>query len=245
MACSESSMLPVSVTVSSIFTSVQLWLIIFAGIHTLWHYNYHRSSFFCSNLSPHPIDVDLADWKASLSGVFQNFADTVAQLEELVAKELAREPFTAADLKFIDGLMQGGEGATSGGERRYDGWYPKLFYKTIYDEVDLGADKFDALVTDVHTDFPDDLSGDPGTILHEGVGGVNLLMIAVDRENGRKAVYAGPVLSYYEFYNTGSLERRTDEEWQEILHQESVQPESWTRDYLVPSGTAIPYPWDE
>ena len=180
------------------------------------------------------IDVDLAAWKVSLSSVFKNFADTVAQLEGLVAKELAHEPFTAADLAFIDGLMQGGEGVTSGGERRYDGWYPKLFYKTIYDEVDLGADKFDALVTDVHTDFPDVISGDPGTILHEGVGGVNLLMIAVERENGRKAIYAGPVLSYYEFYKEGSMERRTDLEWQEILRFQPPPPESWTQDYLVP-----------
>ncbi|MGK0187110.1 MAG: hypothetical protein ACI9R3_002896 [Verrucomicrobiales bacterium] len=201
---------------------------------------YDRVSIFGSTET---FEIKLATWKESLSNVFKNFASTTAQLESLVAKELADEAFTPADLEFIDGMMQGGGAATSGGQRRYDGWYPRMFYKTIYDEVDLGADKFDALVTDVHTDFPDQISGDPGTILHEGVGGVNLLMIAIERENGRKVVYAGPVLSYYEFYEEGSMERRTDQYWQNHLRDSPTAPEPWTEGYLVPSDKSGQFPF--
>ncbi|MDA0811504.1 MAG: hypothetical protein O3C21_03790 [Verrucomicrobia bacterium] len=41
-------------------------------------------------------------------------------------------------------------------------------------------------------------------------------------------------MSYYEFYKEGSMERRTDLEWQEILRFQPPPPESWTQDYLVP-----------
>ena len=134
------------------------------------------------------------------------------------------------------------EAATSGGTRRFDGWYPKLFYKNIYDEVDLGADKFDAIVTDVHTDFPDVISGDPGTVLHQG--GVHFLLIAIERENERKAIYGGPVLSYYEFDTGENIERRTNEAWQEQLLRTSISPESWTGGYLVPSGAPVQNPYE-
>jgi len=55
------------------------------------------------------------------------------------------------------------------------------------------------------------------------------LMIAV--ENGPDhMVYAGPVLSHYEFIAPG-LQRWTDEEWQWGGFRD--RPE-WTQDYLVP-----------
>ena len=71
----------------------------------------------------------------------------------------------------------------------------------------------DALVADVHTDVPS--PGDPGCVLHQGVGNVDLLLIAID--NGKdRMVYAGPVLSHYEF-EMGGTARKTDSEWKADL----------------------------
>src|SRR5205823_9198394 len=115
----------------------------------------------------------------------KSFATTVSRLETLAKKELAQEPFTTEDEEFIDALMEGsGRHGGSGGYWEYRGWYPQLFYRAIYWTDDrtfhenYGAGAFDALVADVHTDVPD--PPDPGSVLHEAVGRVNLLMIAVD-----------------------------------------------------------------
>jgi hypothetical protein len=133
------------------------------------------------------------------------------------------------------------------GRRTYSGWYPALFYETgsQYIPPDLqnwieptgdnhGSDYWDALVTDVHTDPPDILTPDPGSILHEGIGNVQLLMIAVDCGPGDIAVYAGPVLSHYEF-ELGPTMRLTDSQWKDQVRAGTLPPQpEWTRGYLVP-----------
>jgi hypothetical protein len=106
-------------------------------------------------------------------------------------------------------------------------------------------------VADVHTDVPNDTPPDPGSVLHEAVGGVNLLMIAVDNGADR-FVCAGPVLSHYEFEVTGAPRRISDEEWRgtgfypgngiinghfpadiSASRIEGLAPPVWTRNYLV------------
>jgi hypothetical protein len=128
---------------------------------------------------------------------------------------------------------------------KYDGWFPQLFYKTIYwseDEFQLsyGSAAYDAIVTDVLTDLPNGNAGDPGSVLHEGVGRANMMFVAVD--NGTdKFICAGPVLSHYEFEALGGHRRLTDEEWRVVLQGlstdglEGLKPPAWTRDYLSPS----------
>ena len=98
---------------------------------------------------------------------------------------------------------------------------------------------WDALVTDVHTDPRDDVVGDPGAVLHEGNANVNLLLMAIDNGPDRM-VYAGPVLSHYEFELTG-FDRMTDQQWKaNVLDgQKPPQPE-WTKSYLVPGTIPIP-----
>ena len=93
---------------------------------------------------------------------------------------------------------------------------------------------WDALVTDVDTDAPDVDVGDPGAVLHEGVGNVHLLLIAVDNGPDRM-VYAGPVFSHYEFEEpTGT--RLTDAQWKTMLTNGQKPPSpDWTQSYLVPS----------
>ena len=166
-----------------------------------------------------------------------NFAITMARLEEMARKELRQEPFTVDENEFINGLMNRQDHAYVGPS--FDGWYPDLHYKDYALEVgssdENGSNKVDFLVTDVFTAPPDQI--DPiGGVLHEATGPVDLLMIAVD--NGPdKMVYAGPVMSHFEFLVPGpDLKRLTNGEWRSI-HNSEARPTrpKWTQSYLVPA----------
>jgi hypothetical protein len=164
--------------------------------------------------------VSLTDIQSRQVSHLQNFATIVARLESLSQKELAPEPFTSEDESFVNSLMEREAVQLIGcvGPTSYSGWYPSLFYRTIYwtDDLDfhenLASGGFDALVVDVHTDVPSLIPPDPGSVLHEAVGHVDLLMLAVDNGTNR-FICAGPVLSHYEFEVTGTPRRITDEEW--------------------------------
>lgn len=109
-----------------------------------------------------------------------------------------------------------------------------MYYKTVlrYPNYWDKPDQWDAIVSDVHTDLPSPDIGDSGAVLHEGVGNVHLMMIAVDNGADRM-VYAGPVLSHYEFEMPGTT-RLTDSDWKTMLRNNSAPASpSWTRSYLV------------
>ncbi|MEQ8756249.1 MAG: DUF3160 domain-containing protein [Coleofasciculus sp. G1-WW12-02] len=155
----------------------------------------------------------------------ENFAEKLAILKGIATKELAQQELSQAETQFLRNIVEidGGSGGPY-----YSGWYPSLFYEEPKD-----SNSWDAIVADVHTDVPDPVFGDPGAVLHQGVGNVDLLMIAVD--NGEdKMVYAGPVLSYYEFQMPGVV-RKSDSEWQNDIKEGNVPPRpEWTEGYLVP-----------
>jgi len=116
----------------------------------------------------------------------------------------------------------------------YTGWYPALFYNGPEDCV-----KWDALVADVHTNPPTPVHGDPGCVLHQGVGSVDLMVIAIDNGKDRVA-YVGPTLSHYEFEMRG-VARKTDREWKaDLLHAKVPPRPEWTRGYLVPHADRKP-----
>jgi hypothetical protein len=72
-------------------------------------------------------------------------------------------------------------------------------------------------------------------VLHQGTGNVDLLLIAVD--NGPdQMMYAGPVMSHYEFIVPGpNLTRMSDSEWQGNLSGgKGPSRPDWTRSYLIP-----------
>lgn len=158
------------------------------------------------------------------SKFFENFAQQLAILKGIAVKELAQQELNEEETQFLRRIVEITEQGS--GEPRYSGWYPNLFYKEPQD-----SDEWDAIVADVHTDVP--APGDPGSVLHEGVGNIDLLMIAVD--NGQdKMVYAGPVLSHYEFEMPG-VTRKSDSEWQRDIEKGSLPPRpDWTKSYLVP-----------
>jgi hypothetical protein len=170
-----------------------------------------------------------------------NFAAQMTTLRDISAKELSRQVLTSNETFFIQSLIE--NPSQYGSVRSYSGWYPTLFYYNARSMRSLisPCDMWDALVTDVYTDPTDIIVGDPGSILHEGVGTLHLLMIAVNWGPNDAAVYAGPVMSHYEF-ELGPATRETDSQWKSDLRA-GIQPPQpdWTRGYLIP-GT-FTFPW--
>ncbi len=182
-----------------------------------------------------PVPVNLATVRSNRLAFFAQFADTMAVLESIAGKQLRQEPLATNEVTFLQDLIERHDDYA--GTKQYTGWYPALFYRSIFQMQPYaalqGSDAWDALVTDVHTDPPDDWVGDPGAILHQGVGAVHFLMIATERGAG-PVVYAGPVLSHYEF-DLDPTTRKTDSQWKAEIRAGNHPPQpDWTRSYLVP-----------
>ena len=189
------------------------------------------------------VNVSGATMYTNRLALMDQFTNTMETLRAISEKELSKTPFSAADNLFIQQLVE----FDYVGRRTYTGWYPNLFYEAgsqyippnyqsgVADSGDeKGSDYWDALVTTVHTDSPDDVVGDPGSILHEAVGNVQFMLIAVDNGPGDLAVYGAPVLSHYEF-ELGPTTRLTDAEWQGQVTNNIIPPApDWTKAYLVP-----------
>ncbi len=160
------------------------------------------------------------------------FATATRMLRAIAEKELARQALTKDETKFLKEtvVLQGECGGPP-----INGWYPNLFdYRHRSKARDHDdAHRWVALVTDVHTDPPAVTVPDPGCVLHQAVGNVDALIIAVD--NGKdRMVYAGPVFSHYEFEAPNAV-RRTNGDWHEMLRagKQPQRPE-WTRSFVVP-----------
>jgi hypothetical protein len=91
--------------------------------------------------------------------------------------------------------------------------------------VDI-EDQYTTIVADVHTD--------PNTnmVLEEGVGYVDLILVAYTVPDGRIIVGAGPVLSYYEFKHPMD-DRLTDEMWSEMLWSNPPERPEWVKGICV------------
>ena len=193
-------------------------------------------------------NVDLATVKSNQVSFMTSFAATMDTLSGISQKELAQQPLTAAETVFVTDVMERQAGYIN--MRTYNGWYPKLYYRPVWETGQMGAafepgqycDKWDATVTDVHTDVPAPLVGDPGCILHEAVGNVWMMVIAIDNGSDR-LIYAGPVLSHYEFEKPMNT-RMTVLEWKNQLRSASPpNPSPWTSEYFVPGTYQVPvYP---
>lgn len=168
------------------------------------------------------------------------FASTCRTLEGMARKELARQPFSTNETWFVENLVERTDSYF--GPRTYSGWYPQLFYRSaegaqfqpplppgasFLDNQD--SDKPDLIVADVLTAGRSEPDGDPGGVLHQGIGRVNLMQIAIDNGPDR-AIYAGPLLSHYEFEMPAGT-HLTDEQWA-AMPRPPAPP--WTRGYLLP-----------
>lgn len=198
-----------------------------------------------TNNVPYNVTVSAYTMYTNRLALMDHFTNTMATLRSLSEKELSKTPFSASDNAFLQQLVE----FYYDGTRNYTGWYPMLFYKPGSEIVppnsngnygskdtgdEKGSDYWDALVTTVHTDSPDAILGDPGSILHEAVGNVQMMFVAVDNGPGDLAVYGAPVLSHYEFEMDANT-RLTDTQWKtNVLNNTIPAAPEWTRSYLVP-----------
>ncbi len=187
------------------------------------------------------LTYNLAVVQSNQLAFLTNFAAQASTLEAISEKELTQQPLTIEETAFLKNIIELVSAYSN--YRQYDGWYPRLFYENAFfgsTWQQHPSDLWDPMVADVHTDAPDPLfSGDPGAVIHEGVANVNLLLIAVDNGPDRM-VYAGPVLSHYEFEVPG-VNRMTDAAWKtNVLNGLKPPSPEWTRSYLVPGTITIP-----
>jgi hypothetical protein len=90
------------------------------------------------------------------------------------------------------------------------------------DAIVIGVEakgKETTLVADVHTD-----ANPPMEVLEEGVGYIDLILVAYKVPDGGIILGAGPALSYYEFRWSMEQGRLTDEQWKEMLEQGQQPP---------------------
>jgi hypothetical protein len=114
------------------------------------------------------------------------------RLVELSAKELSNEVLTETDCEFIEDF---------GTE-----------LNALISDVDDKAKKT-TIIADMHTD------GNTGQVLEEGLGYVDLIVVAYKVPDGRILIGTGPVMTYYEFKQPVQ-DRLTDEKWREKLSSE-------------------------
>src|SRR5262249_36754809 len=75
---------------------------------------------------------------------------------------------------------------------------------------------------------------DPPRVLEEATGSVNFLVVAVDNENDR-AIYVGPVYSYYEFAVSPD-NRLSDEAWiKKLQNKDTPERPRWVRTFQPPA----------
>ena len=160
----------------------------------------------------------------------KNFATATAMLRTIAEKQLAQTALNDEETKFLQEIVVRNHLC---GAPPIGGWYPQLFSDRSSRPGQDDAQKWVALVTDVHTDPPDPIVSDPGCVLHQGVGNVDLVVVAIDNGPDR-VVYAGPVFSHYEFQTSADV-RLTNGDWQARLREgQAPTRNEWTKVYSVP-----------
>ena len=117
------------------------------------------------------------------------------RLETIAVKQLADQSLSAEELVFFNQMIEMIPATPMPyvpSFPQFNGWYPSLFYRSAVREglpsfhTDYGVDKPDFIVADVHTDVPCSNCDipDPGSVLHEAIGRVNMMVVAVEKESG-------------------------------------------------------------
>ncbi len=141
----------------------------------------------------------LSDFKAlsiQATDRLTNLEDILTRLIEISDKELSNQTLSNDDYAYI-----------------------REFGKTLERAV-IGVDETGVkttLVADVHTHTAEN------NVLEEGVGYVDLIIVACPAPTGSVFLAAGPVLSYYEFKHPMS-DRLTDEAWRTLLASPNRPP---------------------
>jgi len=147
--------------------------------------------------------MDVLDEKSKYR--LERLETILERLVDLSQKELENEELTEADYEFIKNF---------GDE-----------LNSVIAEVDAKAKKT-TIVADVHTE------GNTKQVLEEGVGYVDIIVVAYKVPNGRILIGAGPVMSYYEFKQP-MQDRLTDEQWRELLQSKPPERPEWYSNFAA------------
>lgn len=187
--------------------------------------------------------LSMESMKTNWTEYFGRFSSAAGMLKSISEKELLQQDLTPEEKGFLRDIIELQTGYVSG-PRMFSGWYPGLFYRPLTHSIPYrafeGSDLWDPVVTDVHTDSASPAIGDPGSVLHEAVGNVHLAFITVNCADEPPKMYAGPVLSHYEFEQPIDT-RKTDSEWKADIKAGRLPPQpEWTKPFLVPGVCALP-----
>jgi hypothetical protein len=127
------------------------------------------------------------------------------RLEAISVAELENEELSEDDYEFIRNFGDALEGVIA--------------------DVDDKAKKT-TIVADVHTD------ANSRMVLEEGVGYVDVIVVAYRLPGGRILCGAGPVMSYHEFTQP-MAERLTDEQWRQMLATSPPARPTWTTSFVA------------
>jgi hypothetical protein len=152
---------------------------------------------------------------------FATLESAASTLRDMASAELAGQPFTAAQMAFIQETVS--ETLQRVGCTEVStpmGWYPSLFY----DQKDV--EPFDPTIADVHTD--------PNTmqVLHVGTGAPRYMLVTADTCTGVRA-YAGLASAYYE-QTEANFQRLDDATWAGLLMQKQPPADvPWISDLVA------------
>ncbi|RZB29105.1 MAG: hypothetical protein AEth_01709 [Candidatus Argoarchaeum ethanivorans] len=132
-----------------------------------------------------------------------NLESILVRLVNISSKELENEELSEDDYDFIKNFGDNLDGVIA--------------------DVDDKAKKT-TIIADVHTD------GNTLQVLEEGVGYVDMIVVAYKLPDERILVGAGPVMSYYEFKQPMD-ERLTDEAWRELLDSNPPKKPGWVPNF--------------
>jgi hypothetical protein len=179
-------------------------------------------------------ELSSSEIRSNQVAFLRQFSDRMTTLRQISTKELERKPLSDEETEFLHNVV---EIQKLYDGLQYSGWLPALFYRSAFYKnfpnwrfhQDQGISRRDSLVTDVHT-VPNDI--DAGHILHQAIGRVNFLFMAVETVH-EKIVCGGPVFTHYEMPTEG-MNRMTDDEWDKILNTAgSPAPPLWTQEFLI------------
>ncbi|WP_084630901.1 DUF3160 domain-containing protein [Methanosarcina lacustris] len=133
---------------------------------------------------------------------FTTLEHTLERLLNISIKELENKELTEEEYEFIRNFDQN--------------------IAPMLENVDIKS-QMSTLVADVYT-------GPGGNVLEEGTGKLDLMVVAYKQPDGRIVLGAGPVMSYYEFWQP-SGERLTDEEWRLMLNNYPPERPEWINSF--------------
>ena len=148
------------------------------------------------------VEMDAIDEQSDTD--FSNLENTLEKLLEISTKELENKELTDEEYEFIRNF---GENIS-----------PMLKSVDVESQTSV-------MVADVYTSTLDG-------VLEEGTGKLDVMVVAYKQPDGSIVLGAGPVMSYYEFWQP-SGERLTDEEWKDMLENNPPERPEWIESFKV------------